>query len=322
MFKTFLIGLASVTALLAADYKVKQTVPVPGDAGWDYLSVDANGRRVYVSHGIQVDVLDADALKVVGTISPTLGVHGIALAPKLNRGFITAGQTNDVAVFDLKTQQITSRIPAGKKPDGIIYDGSSRRIIVSNGGSGSSTIIDAENAKAVGEIDLGGKPEFAAADGKGKIFVNLEDKNEMVRIDPAALKVEARWPLAPCEGPSALAMDRAGRRLFVGCHNNMMAVVNADTGAVIQTVPIGAHVDAAAFDKEAKTVFFSCGDGTVSVFQEETPDRLVAAGTITTEPGAKTLALDPKTHNLFLSVAKREGKTVQPGTFHLIVCAR
>ncbi len=322
MTKTVLLGLASVAALLAADYKVKQTVPVPGDAGWDYLSVDANGRRVYVSHGIQVDVLDADALKVVGTISPTLGVHGIALAPKLNRGFITAGQTNDVAVFDLKTQQITSRIPTGKKPDGIIYDGSIKRIIVSNGGSGSSTIIDAEGAKAVGDIDLGGKPEFAAADGKGKVFVNLEDKNEMVRIDPVALKVEARWPLAPCEGPSALAMDRAGRRLFVGCHNNMMAVVNADTGAMIQTAPIGAHVDAAAFDKEAKTVFFSCGDGTVSVFQEETPDKLVAAGTITTEPGAKTAALDPKTHNLFLSVAKREGKTVQPGTFHVIVCAR
>ncbi len=322
MFKTFLIGLASMTALLAADYKVMQTVPVPGDAGWDYLSVDANGRRVYVSHGIQVDVLDADDLRVVGTISPTLGVHGIALAAKLNRGFITAGQTNDVAVFDLKTQQITSRIPTGKKPDGIIYDGSTKRIIVSNGGSNSSTIIDAEGAKAVGDIDLGGKPEFAAADGKGKVFVNLEDKNEMVRIDPVALKVEARWPLAPCEGPSALAMDRAGRRLFVGCHNNMMAVVNADTGAIIQTAPIGAHVDAAAFDKEAKTVFFSCGDGTVSVFQEETPDKLVAAGTITTEPGAKTAALDPKTHNLFLSVAKREGKTVQPGTFHVIVCAR
>ncbi len=322
MIKTVLLGLASVAALLAADYKVKQTIPVPGDAGWDYLSVDNNGRRVYVSHGIQVDVLDADALKVVGTISPTLGVHGIALTPKLNRGFITAGQTNDVAVFDLKTQQITSRIPTGKKPDGIIYDGSSKRIIVSNGGSGSSTIIDAEGAKAVGDIDLGGKPEFAAADGKGKVFVNLEDKNEMVRIDPVALKVEGRWPLAPCEGPSALAMDRAGRRLFVGCHNNMMAVVNADTGAVIQTAPIGAHVDAAAFDKGAKTVFFSCGDGTVSVFQEETPDKLVAAETVTTEPGAKTVALDPKTHNLFLSVAKREGKTVQPGTFHVIVCAR
>ena len=157
------------------------------------------------------------------------------------------------------------------KPDGIIYDGSTKRVIVSNG-SGSSTIIDAENVKAVGDIDLGGKPEFAAADGKAKVFVNLEDKNEIVRIDPVALKVEARWPLAPCEGPSALAMDRAGRRLFVGCHNNMMAVVNADTGAVVQTAPIGAHVDAAAFDKEAKTVFFSCGDGTVSVFQEETPE--------------------------------------------------
>ena len=322
MLKTILIGLASVTALLAADYKVKQTVPVPGDAGWDYLSVDANGRRVYVSHGIQVDVLDADALKVVGTISPTLGVHGIALASKLNRGFISAGQSNDVAVFDLKTQQITSRIPTGKKPDGIIYDGFTKRVIVSNGGSGSSTIIDAEGAKAVGDIDLGGKPEFGAADGKGKVFVNLEDKNEMVRIDPVALKVEARWPLAPCEGPSALAMDRAGRRLFVGCHNNMMTVVNADTGAIIQTAPIGAHVDAAAFDKEAKTVFFSCGDGTVSVFQEETPDKLVAAGTIATEPGAKTAALDPKTHNLFLSVANRDGKTVLPGTFHVLVCAR
>ncbi|MGC9971541.1 MAG: YncE family protein [Bryobacteraceae bacterium] len=318
-----LMGLVALAAFAAATgYKLNQKIAIPGDGSWDYLTVDGSARRVYVSHGTEVNVLDADTGKLAGTLTGTLGVHGIALAREFNRGFISSGQTNDVAVFDLKTQEIVSRVTAGKKPDAIIYDRATKRVIVNNGGSASSTILNAADAKPEGDIELGGQPEFAAVDGKGKVFINLEDKNETVRIDPVQRKVEARWALKPCEAPSAMAMDRAARRLFIGCHNRMMAVVNADAGAVVQTLPIGERVDAAAFDRDAKLVFFSCGDGTVSVFHEDTPDRLTSVETLTTEPGAKTLALDSKTHNLFLSVAKREGKTIQPGTFHVLVYGR
>ncbi|HYK92028.1 MAG TPA: YncE family protein [Acidobacteriota bacterium] len=306
---------------IAADgpYKFIKKIPVGGDGGWDYLTMDSAARRLYVSHGSKVDVLDADADKVVGEVSKTPGVHGIAVVPEFNRGFVTCGQTNEVAIFDLKTMAVVSRVPAGKKPDAIIYDAALKRVIVNNNGGDSSTIINAADGKASGTIDLGGAPEFAAADGKGKVFINLEDKSETVKIDPISLKVEARWPLKPCETPSSMAMDTANRRLFIGCRNKLMAVVNADTGKVITTMPIGDHVDATVFEPATGRIFFSNGDGTVDIFHEDSPDRLSVVARLTTEAGAKTMALDPKTHRIFLSTADRDAKTVKPGSFHVLV---
>ncbi len=317
-----LIGFAGLALLAAGNYQLLKKFPVPGDGGWDYLTLDSAARRLYVSHGTEVNVLDADAGTVVGKISGTTGVHGIALVPEINRGFISNGQTNDVLVFDLKTLETISRLPAGKKPDAIFYDRATRRVIANNNGGDSSTIIDAAAGKVAGTIELGGAPESGAGDGKGKVFINLEDKNEAVKIDPVALKLEARWALKPCETPTAMAMDTATRRLFIGCRNKMTALVNADSGAVIATLPIGGGVDAAAFDAATKLVYFSNGDGTVNIFHEDSPDKLSPAGKLQTEPGAKTMALDPKTHNVFLSVAEREGRTIKPGTFHVLIFGR
>ena len=317
-----LIGFAGLALLAAGNYQLLKKVPVPGDGGWDYLTLDAAARRLYVSHGTEVNVLDADAGTVVGKIGGTAGVHGIALVPEINRGFISNGQTNDVLVFDLKTLETVSRLPAGKKPDAIFYDRATRRVIANNNGGDSSTIIDAAAGKVAGTVELGGAPESGAGDGKGKVFINLEDKNEAVKIDPVALKLEARWALKPCETPTAMAMDTATRRLFIGCRNKLAALVNADTGAVVATLPIGGGVDAAAFDAATKLVYFSNGDGTVNIFHEDSPDKLSPAGNIQTQPGAKTMALDPKTHNVFLSVAEREGRTIKPGTFHVLIFGR
>lgn len=315
-----LLGLALCAA--AGDYHLLKKVPVPGNGGWDYLIVDTAARRLYVSHGTEVNVLDADRGTLVGKVAGTEGVHGIALAREFKRGFTSNGQTNDITVFNPDTLAATGRLPAGKKPDAIIYDPATKRVIVNNGGSDNSTIIDAAAGKVAGTVDLGGAPEFAAADGRGKVFINLEDKSEVVKIDPVALKLEGRWPLKPCEAPSAMAMDTATRRIFIGCRNHLAALVNADTGKVIATMPIGDHVDAAVFDPPTKTVFFSNGDGTVNIFHEDSPDRLSAAGKVQTEAGAKTMAFDPKTRNIFLSVAQREGRTIKPGTFHILIYGR
>jgi len=317
-----LIGLAGLALLAAGNYHLLKKVPVPGNGGWDYLTLDTAARRLYVSHGTEVNVLDPDAGTVVGKITGLSGVHGIAVVPDINRGFISNGSTDDVAMFDLKTLGIVGRLPAGKKPDAIIYDRATKRVIADNNGGDSSTIIDAAGGKVAGTIDLGGAPEFAAGDGKGKVYINLEDKSEVVRIDPLALKLEARWPLKPCQTPTGMAMDTATRRLFIGCRNKLMALVDADTGKVIVTLPIGAGVDAAAFDAATKLAYFSNGDGTVDIFHEDSPDHLSVAGKLQTEPGAKTMALDPKTRNIFLSVAEREEKKVKPDTFHVLIYGR
>src|SRR5439155_1812808 len=192
-----------------------------------------------------------------------------------------------------------------------------KRVIVNNGDSNNSTIINPADGKVTGTIDLEGAPEFAAADGKGKIFINLEDKNETVKVDPIALKVEARWSLKPCETPTALAMDTATRRLFIGGRNKMMAVLNADTGAIVATLPIGVRVDAAVYEPSTHLIFFSNGDGTVDIFHQDSPDHYSTVSKLTTEAGAKTMAFDPQTHHIFLSVAQREGRTIKPGTFHV-----
>jgi len=306
--KVFSILVASIllaSAAFAADgYQITKKIPIPGQGSWDYLTVDETGRRLYVSHGTQVEVLDVDSLAIVGKVAPTPGVHGIAVAAELGRGFVSNGQSNTVTIFDLKTLQSIGEVPAGKKPDGIIFDPATSRIFAFNGGSNSTTVIDATSGKVAGTIDLGGGPEFAAADGNGFVYDNLEDESQVVKIDSRNLKVVDRWPTAPCSSPSSMAIDRANHRLFLGCRSKVMAVVNLDTGKVITTLPIGDHVDASAFDSQSGLIFNSCGEGIISVIHEDSPDKYSAVETVKTLPRAKTMAFDPKTHRLFLSTAE------------------
>ena len=315
-------------SLGAADgYHLIKKIPISGDGSWDYLTVDATARRVYVSHSSAVHVVDADTGMVLGSI-PANGSHGIAVASEFDRGFITNGSTDNVTVFNLKTLKPVTTVPTGKKPDAIVYDDATKHIFANNNGGNSSTVINAADGKMLGTVELGGAPESSAADGKGFIFTNLEDKSELVKIDAAHLTVIARWKLGACEEPSALAMNRINRRLFVGCRNHVMALVNADTGAVVLTRPIGDHVDAAAFDAQTGLVFLSNGDGTVNVFHQDSPDILSTMETIKTQDGSKTMALDMKTHRLFLSgadyITAESGngagkRSVKPGSFGLLV---
>ena len=277
--------------------------------------LDESARRLYVSHGTQVEVLDVDALRAVGNLPKTPGVHGIAIASELGRGFVSNGQANNVTIFDLKTQKALGEVPAGQKPDAIIYDPATSRVFAFNGGSNNAIVIDAVFGKIAGTVNLEGGPEFAAADGKGYVFNNLEDENLVLKINSRELKVEQRWPTSPCSSPSSMAIDRANRRLFIGCRSKVMAVIDADTGKVITTLPIGDHVDATAFDPETKLIFNSNGEGTVTVIRQESPDKYSVVDTVKTLPRAKTMALDPKTHRLFLSTAEN-------GQFEVLVVGK
>ena len=295
-------------------YSVTKKIPVAGQGSFDYLSVDEGARRLYVSHGTQVEVLDTDSGTVVGTIPKTPGVHGIAIAPELGRGFVSNGQASTVTIFDLKTLKAIADVPTGQKPDAIIYDPATSRVFAFNGGSNSATAIDAATGKVAGTVNLDGGPEFAAADGKGYVFNNLEDESLVLKVNSRELKVEQRWPTSPCSSPSSMAIDRANRRLFLGCRSKVMAVMNADTGQVITTLPIGDHVDATAFDPEAKLIFNSNGEGTITVIHQDSPDKYSVVETVKTVR-AKTMALDPKTHQLFLS-------TVENGQFEVLVVGK
>jgi len=288
----------------AGGYSVVKKIPIAGSGSWDYLTVDEAARRLYVSHGTQVEVIDIDSLTVVGNVPKTPGVHGIAIAPEFGRGFVSNGQASTVTIFDLKTLKPIADVPTGQKPDAIIYDPATSRVFAFNGESKSATAIDAATGKIAGTVDLQGGPEYAAADGKGFVYNNLEDESLVLKINSRELKVEQRWPTAPCSSPSSMAMDRANRRLFIGCRSKVMAVLNADTGKVITTLPIGDHVDATAFDAESKLIFNSNGEGTITVIHEDSPDKYSVVETVKTAPRAKTMALDPKTHRLFLSTAE------------------
>ena len=288
----------------SSGYSVIKKIPIPGQGSWDYLAVDEAARRLYVSHGTQVEVIDIDSLAVVGNIPKTPGVHGIALAPELGRGFVSNGQTATVTIFDLKTLKPIGDVPTGQKPDAIIFDPATSRVFAFNGGGNSATAIDAASGKVAGTVNLDGGPEFAAADGNGYVFDNLEDESLVLKINSRELKVEQRWPTAPCASPSSMAMDRPNRRLFLGCRSKVMAVVDADSGKVITTLPIGDHVDATAFDPDTKLIFNSNGEGTITVIHQDSPDKYSVVETVKTAPKAKTMALDPKTHRLFLSTAE------------------
>jgi YVTN family beta-propeller protein len=308
-------ALPIVAAPPVGGYSIVRKIPIPGQGSWDYLSVDEAARRLYVSHGTQVEVIDVDSESIVGSIPKTPGVHGIAIAPELGRGFVSNGQSATVTIFDLKTLKPIADVPTGQKPDAIIFDPASSRVFAFNGGSNSATVIDAVTGKVAGTIDLGGGPEFAAADGNGFVYNNLEDESLVLKIDSRKLTIEKRWPTAPCASPSSMAMDQANRRLFVGCRSKVMAVMNADTGAVITTLPIGDHVDATAFDEATKLIFNSNGEGTITVIRQDSPDKYSVVETVKTLPRAKTMALDPKTHQLFLS-------TTESGQFEVLVVGK
>lgn len=301
------LSLAAVAfAAAGPGYHVIKTYTVGGEGGWDYLTVDASTHRLFISRGTHVIVLDNESGKTVGDIPDTPGVHGIALAPELGRGFTSNGREGTVTIFDIKTlAPIGSKVKAGENPDAILYDPATKRVFTFNGRSHDSTAIDAQTGKVLGTIPLGGKPEFAASDAKGEIFVNIEDKSELDAIDPQKLEVKSKWPLAPCTEPSGLAIDREHRRLFAGCDNKMMAVVDADTGKVVATPAIGDGVDATRYDPETGLAFASCGgDGVLTVIKEESPDKFSVVGNVPTEKGARTMALDSKTHNVFTVTAK------------------
>ena len=304
-----------VSAAGPSGYREVNQVSLPGSGGWDYLTVDAAARRVYVSHATQVEVLDADTQKGVGTIPDTLGVHGIALAPDLGRGFISAGKADSVVVFDLKSLQVLSKVNTGKKPDAIVFDPGTNRVFAMNGGGDSTTAINAADGSVAGTIALGGGPEFAAADGKGNLWINLEDESQLVHIDSKALKVVNRWSVAPCQSPSSMAFDAQNRRIFIGCRNHFMAVVDADNGKVVVTYPIGDHVDASAFDPQTKLVFNSLGEGSIAVFHQDSADKYTFVENIPTAQGSKTMALDLKTHRLFVP-------SLRSGQFTILVFDR
>jgi DNA-binding beta-propeller fold protein YncE len=279
---------------------------VGGDEGW----VDSAARHVYVSHGSHVVVLDADSGAVAGDIPDTQGVHGIAIAADLGRGFTSNGRANTTTIFDLNTLKPIGTVKTGTNPDAIIYDPGTKRVFTLNGGSKDATAINAADGTIAGTLALGGKPEFAVADGKGSIFVNVEDTSEIVQFDPQKLTVILRWHIAPCEEPSGLAMDLKTRRLFAGCNNKMMAVVNADTGKVIATPAIGDGVDANAFDPETNYVFSSNGEGTLTVIHEDSPDKFTVVDNVPTRKGARTMGLDLRTHNIFLPAADFDAPAV------------
>jgi len=328
----FLVGSFSPRAAAApgsSGYHVIKTVPVPGDDGWDYLAVDSDARRVYISHGTHVVVMNADTYAIEGDIPDTPGVHGIAIASDLGRGFISSGRANTATIFDLKTLKTISSVKTDANPDAIAYDGVSKRVFTFNGRGKNATVINATDGTVVGTIPLGGKPEFAVADGKGFLFVNNEDTSEVIEIDTQKLTETHRWSLAPCKSPSGLAMDLKRRRLFAGCDDKVMAIVNADTGKVITTAKIGDGVDANAFDPGTDYAFASNGEGTLTVVHEDSPDKFTVIDNVPTKKSARTMGLDLKTHNIFLPAAdfdppaqgERRGK-MKPGSFVILVVAK
>lgn len=313
-------------------YQVVKSIPIGGDGGWDYCIVDSNARRVYVSHATHVVVLDADTDAIVGDIPDTQGVHGIVLASDLGRGFVSNGRANTVTIFDLKTLKTISTVgTGGQNPDAIFYDAASKRVFAFNGRSASVTAINGVDGSVVKMFPVGGKPEFAVGSGNGHVFVNIEDKSELLEIDAQNLAVTQRWPLAPCKEPSGLAMDTKNRRLFAVCDNNMMAVVNAENGKVIATPKIGDDPDAAGFDPEMQLAFSSNGgSGTLTVVHEDSADKFSVVEDVPTKKYARTMAIDFKTHNIFLPVAEFEEVTPQgerrppmkPNSFQVLLVSK
>jgi YVTN family beta-propeller protein len=283
-------------------YHLLKKIKLGGEGFWDYLAFDSPTRRLFISRQSKVIVLDVDSEKILGEIPDTTGVHGIALGQ--SNGFTSNGGAGTISIFDLKSLQVIGHAQAGMNPDAIVYDPASKRVFAMNGRSGDVTAIDAVTGSVVGTIAVGGKLEFAVADGIGHIYVNVENKGEEVQIDSKNLVVMAHWPLDPCKDPTGLAIDPKNRRLFAGCGNKMMAVIDADSGKVIATPPIGAGVDSDQFDPGTGFAFASCGSGVLTVVHEDSPDKFSVVEDVPTQQGARTMALDPKTHEVYLVTAE------------------
>jgi YVTN family beta-propeller protein len=318
----------------SSGYHVIHRFKLGGEGAWDYLTFDAKGNRLFISRSTHVMVVDAEKGEVVGDIPDTQGVHGIALVEELGKGYTSNGRTSSVTVFDLKTLKVLKQIPVGKNPDAIIYDPASKRVFTMNGASDDATAIDTRTDTVAGTIPLNGRPESAVSDERGHVFVNLEDKSAVVEFDPSKLTVLARWPIAPGEEPSGLAIDRKHARLFSTGANKTLVVLDATTGKVVKTLPIGGGVDGAMFDPETSLAFSSNGEGTLTVIREDSPDKFTVVENVTTQRGARTLALDTKTHRVFLVTAEfgpppaptperpRPRPSIVPGSFTLLVVGR
>ena len=325
-----LVSLAVAVSALAA-WHVGRHIVIGGTGGWDYTTIDAPARRAYVSHGDRVEVVDVDAGKVVGLIPDTLGVHGIAIDHDGGRGFISSGRVNMMTIFNLKTNaRITDVKTTGDNPDAILFEPFTKHVFTFNGRGKNATVFNTRG-KVVATIDLGGKPEFGVSDAHGHVFVNIEDTSELAMIDANRNVVSARWKLAPCESPSGLAIDRKHHRLFTVCENEIMAVVDAKNGHVVTTVPTGKGTDAAAFDDERQLAFASNGQSaTLTVVHETSPDKYEVVDNVATQRSARTMALDTKTHHIYLPAAKfgeapapteknpRPRPPIVPGSFELL----
>jgi len=329
----FLILAATLAA--AGQYHLIKKIPIPGDYGWDYLTADSQGRRLYVSHDKEVVVLDLDSGAIIGNV-PGSDVHGIAVLRELGRGFISATDPGSVTIFDLKTLAVIGKVAVGEDPNAIFYDNKTKRIFTVDRGSKRVTALDPKTGKVVGAVEgLGGRTEHAVSDEAGHVFLNMQDRGTLLRIDAQALKVTDTWNLAPCELPSSMDMDRATHRVFIGCRSGVMTVVDALTGRIVTTQPIGNGVDATEYDPATGLVYFSSGgDGTMSVFHQDTPEKYTLLESVKTQVGARTMALDRKTGRAYLSVAEfgprpeaapgkpRPRAPVLPGTFSVLVFGR
>lgn len=305
---SFVALIISSSQLIAqSNYKIVNKIHVVGEGGWDYLNVDEINGRIFVSHATVAQVIDINTGKLAGTIPDTKGIHGIAIANDLNKGFTSNGRDSSVTVFNLKTLEVITKTKiTGQNPDAILYDPFSQKVFTFNGGSSNSTVIDAMTNKVLATIPLDGKPEFSATDGKGKVYVNIEDKSVINVINSMTLKVEHHWPISPGEEPSGLALDNINHRLFSVCGNKLMVVTDAITGKVITTLPIGDRCDGVAFDPEMKRAYASNGEGTVTVVQEENSNSFKVLETFTTQPGARTIAINKVSHHMYLTTAEYE----------------
>jgi YVTN family beta-propeller protein len=330
-----LLAALSVQAFSQSGYHLIKQVKLGGEGGWDALTFDAKAHRLYISRSTHVMVVDVDSGALVGDVPNTPGVHGIAIVSDLNKGFTSNGRDSTVTVFDLKTFKVLKQIPVGKNPDAIIYDAASKRIFTFNGASNDATAINPESETVAGTIALEGKPEFAETDDSGHVFVNLEDKGAIAELDSRKLTVLNRWPLAPGEEPSGIALDRKHKRLFAACSNKMMVVMNAENGKVITTVPIGSGVDGAGFDAGTEMAFSSNGgDGTLTIIREDSPEKFSVVENVVTQRGARTMTVDSKTHRVFLVTAEfgatpaptaerpRPRPSIVPGSFTLLIFGR
>jgi hypothetical protein len=325
-----LAAAAATTAAKDASpaYHLVKEIPIPGDTGWDYLSIDSQARRLYVTHGTHIVVVDVDTNTVVGDIAGTPGVHGFAIAPELGKGFSSNGTESKVSVVDLKSLATLAKIDTEAGPDAIVYEPGQREVYAFNGRAKSVTIISAASGQVVGSLPLPGKPEFPVADpGDGRVFVNIEDRNEVVAIDTGTHKIVNTWPIAPGESASGMAFDATHHRLFLGCENHLMLMLDSKSGQVVGSVPIGTGVDANAFDNQLQLAFSSNAEGTVTIAHETTPEKLVVVQTLPTQASARTMTLDPKTHRIYLAAATLQPnapttghrRATVPGTFKVLV---